>query len=229
MSENTKSDNARVALISGVVAIVVALISTYGTIAAKQGELRKASQSANSVNTEASKTLEKIEEARLDLTTGLYQTIYSENRQFIRSEETIPWDDTIPQQGEGTRVLSVNVTPKSKSGCLVVNAIVHAVEEVNSADHIVVALFKDTEPDAIFTATSENWGQLDQFGGGTTTIPLYAVIPVSSSAPIRLTLRAGLNSGAININGSNNTRRLGGSLASSITVTEVAPCAMNSR
>jgi hypothetical protein len=230
-------ENAKIALISGLVAIVVALISTFGTLAAKKGELQEASKSATSasekatsasekaasVSEKASETLGQLEQAHQALATGLYQTVYSENRQFVRSAETIPWDDTIPQQGEGAKVVSVSITPKSKSGCLVVTAIVHAVEETNSADHIILALFRDSEPDAVSTAVTSNTGPFDQYGV-TTSTPFHTVLPVSGSAPIRLTLRAGLNSGVININGANGGRRLGGSLISSITVSEVAPC-----
>lgn len=222
MKDETQG-NIKTVCITSIVSIIVAAISTYGTIQSNKGDLQNAKSTADSAVEVASQTIEQVEKARSSLVPGLYQTVYSENRQFIRSTETIPWDDTIPQQGEGARIVSIDITPKSKDGCLLVNAQVHGVEEENSADYFILALFRNSEPDAIASAIAENYGQFEIYGN-TTTITLDTVLPVNGVSPIRLTLRAGLNNGAININGAQGGRRLGGSLSSSITVSEVAPC-----
>jgi len=152
----------------------------------------------------------------------MLQVVHSQSNEFISSDQAIPWDDTIPQQTEGIEVLTVTITPDNASSKLLIEACVHAVEQSNTSDHVIVALFKDSGFDAIATAAELQYGSFDYAGGLTVTINLRHILTAGSSNPIEFKLRAGINNGTININGGVGTRKLGGSLYSTLTVTEIA-------
>lgn len=154
--------------------------------------------------------------------TQIIQVVHKELREFLASAENIPWDDSKPQQGEGVKVLQVTVHPRGADSHLLVEVIIHAVEETNLADHIVVALFRDTEPDAIAASCAQVNGHFEQYNGLVSTIILRHVIHLEEKPTVKLIVRAGTDGGRININGGVGSRKLGGTLISSITVTEIA-------
>jgi hypothetical protein len=55
---------------------------------------------------------------------------------------TFPWDDTIPQNNEGSELVSVTITPKSASNLLVFEGIVNWSEPTNHSNYLTVALFQ---------------------------------------------------------------------------------------
>ena len=157
---------------------------------------------------------------------GFVQVVHAQTNEFITGNTPIPWDDTPPQQTEGIEVLEVTITPTDADSRLFIQATVHAVEQANNADHVVVALFRDTSPNAIATAVEQNIGGFDQYGGGTATVPFQFMQTAGTTSPITFRLRAGLDdisvsSPTININGSIGSRKLGGTLYSTLTVTEM--------
>lgn len=140
--------------------------------------------------------------------------------QFLASPATIPWDDTIPQSGEGVEVVTVTITPRKAGSRLLINAVVHGVEESNSADHLTAAVFRDAGADAVAVATAEM--VYDQsFYGIVTTLRLLDVVPSLATQATTFRLRAGVDKGSININGSQGGRQLGGTLRSGLVVTEI--------
>jgi hypothetical protein len=152
------------------------------------------------------------------------QVVYRETTEFIESPAHIPWDDTIPHHHEGVEVLNVTVkpTPGINLSYLLVEAIVQTVEKSNTADQVVVALFRNDEHAAIAASCGEVYGPRDDFGGTPSAIPFRYMLKTGGTDPIRLSIRAGVNNGNININGAVGERKLGGVLVSSITVTELA-------
>lgn len=227
------SDTVKMAVISAIVSIVTAVISAYVTLDSKGGELEKASAGARSASSAASeaesatnKLLAQIEQVRRELSTVPQgpRTIYAENRAFIRSSETIPWDDTTPLSTEGVKVVSVDVVPESKNGCLLIQAVVHAVEEENDGNHIVVALFRDNDPEAIAASATEVYEDYGYANGLVASVPLVHAVKLTGEPKVRLTIRAGVDVGKINVNGGKGARRLGGALVSGLYVTEMPRC-----
>jgi len=153
---------------------------------------------------------------------SIISVVHQQTNEFIRSNNIILWDDTRPQNSEGVKILQASIIPKNINNRLIIDAVVHAVEETNTADHIVVAVFKDDEADAIVCATQEVYGNYDAYGGLVATIPLKYQMTAGTTNSINFTLRAGVNGGYININGGQGIRKLGGSLYCTLTVTEVA-------
>jgi hypothetical protein len=63
----------------------------------------------------------------------------------------IPWDNTKPQNTEGTELLTVTITPRSASNRLIVEAFIPIVD-VGANGGAALALFQDSRADALATA-----------------------------------------------------------------------------
>jgi hypothetical protein len=132
----------------------------------------------------------------------------------------IPNDDTIPQITEGNQYMSLAITPTSATSTLEIVVTLFGTESTNVSDLIVVALFKDSNADAIACGSGPSVG--------TTLGPSCHVFTHSQSAASTSTqtfsVRAGMNAaGTFVFNGGAGTgRKFGGVLASSIKITEIA-------
>lgn len=77
---------------------------------------------------------------------------YANNVANSNVTSLIPWDDTVPQNTEGTEVMNVSITPKSATNLLEIEALVHYSEDTNFSDHFVLAAFKDSAASAFASA-----------------------------------------------------------------------------
>ena len=139
---------------------------------------------------------------------------------------TIPWDDSTPQSNEGSELLSVTITPKEVGNLLVFKGMVHWVEPSNTADYFTVALFRQGASSAVATASdgaSNGNGRCTANGySQICTVPFLFTMPAPSTNAETFVVRVGINSGPVYINRSIAGRRLGGSLASTLSVTEIS-------
>jgi len=129
----------------------------------------------------------------------------------------IPWDDTIPQNTEGTEFYSVTITPTDANSLLEIDANIQCASSV--VDQLVAALFKDSEANARAAAvvsTTQGAGQ-----PGLITIKYFMV--AGSTAATTFKLRAGGVVGDITVNGTSLARRFGGAGVSGISVKEYTP------
>lgn len=162
------------------------------------------------------------------------QVVHEQTNQFVSREAPIPWDDSRPLVTEGIELLRATIVPKSVTSRLLIEATVHATEEKNSSDHIIVAVFREGQSDALAVATEQIWGNHAEWGDGATnglmvTIPLDYVMPAAgTTSPVTFILRAGVDpvSGSsfptkINVNGATGSRRMGGAFHSTLRVTEL--------
>jgi hypothetical protein len=141
---------------------------------------------------------------------------------------TFPWDDTIPQNNEGSELVSVTITPKSASNLLVFEGIVNWSEPTNHSNYLTVALFKDGTANAFASSA-------DAASNGNGRCTANSTYPQICATPFRYTttagsttsqtwrLRVGLDGGNVYINQGFNGRNLGGSVVSGLSVTEVVP------
>ena len=126
---------------------------------------------------------------------------------------TISPDDTIPQITEGTQVLSASITPLSADSSLVVMAHVQCANSSNNV--ITAALFKDSGSDAIATAMSAPGT------GASTMISLMHVESSANTTAREYKVRIGPSGGTLTFQGDGGNNKLGGTLASRITITEI--------
>ena len=145
------------------------------------------------------------------------QSVTSQPGTLITVTGTIPYTDAIPDNTQGTEVLSRAITPKSATSVLKVDVVITGAS--NAVDIITAALFRDSTFGAVAAA-----GAFFPAGTvGDTWSFSYSVVAGSTSATT-FKVRVGANSGGdFYVNGASAARILGGVAASSITVTELSP------
>lgn len=126
-------------------------------------------------------------------------------------------DDTIPQNTEGTEVITVSITPASASNRLRIEFDAPSIG-TNSSAAVVMALFQDSTANALSagyalpSGTSWAAGRLThEMAAGTTSATTFKI-------------RVSIQSGSAYINGNyGGTRVFGGVSAARLRVTELAP------
>jgi hypothetical protein len=139
----------------------------------------------------------------------------TETGAFASGTTAIPFDDTIPQNTEGDQYMTVAITPKSATSTLVIDIVFNSAEQ-SGAVYLTVALFQDSTANALAAASTAfvntNYPVQVAFRhymtSGTTSATTFKV-------------RAGGDAGTINFNGTSGARKLGGVMASSISVMEI--------
>lgn len=147
---------------------------------------------------------------------GVLQRVITTSGSYSSNAATIPIDNTKPQSGEGTELLTQAITPKSATSKLVVE--VTLVMSCNTApDTAAIALFQDSGTDAI----AANCCSVDGYGDPKTL--RYEVTSGSTTART-FKVRAGCNTNALLINGVNGVGAVMNGLCQSfISVTEYGP------
>jgi hypothetical protein len=143
-----------------------------------------------------------------------YQTTVSGG--YVSCPTPIPLDDTIPQNTEGTQVLTKSITPSSGANLLDIQSGIHAATPA-SAENVTSSIFRDSTASAIASNASTT-GAANYM----TTIPVETAVLAGSTSSTTFNLRIGGGSTTINFNGAAGGRRLGGSIASHMTITEIA-------
>lgn len=127
---------------------------------------------------------------------------------------TIPRDDTVPQNTEGTEILSASLTPKSSSSRVRVRF--HGFGSVSTAASIIAALFIDSTASAVHAVASFH-AATDYHGVVSFT---YEYAPGDTSAHT-YKVRVGPSTGTMRMNGSSSARYFGGIAAATLTVEEI--------
>lgn len=132
---------------------------------------------------------------------------------------TIPNDDTIPQQGgsEGTEVLtSAAFTPTNASSTLLIEVELHVASSIS--DQVLWALFRDS------TANAINAGGTAVAGDTMQKIKFSYEVSAASTSSTTFRVRVGSPTAAtVTINGTVGARKFGGVAQSHITITEILP------
>ena len=128
---------------------------------------------------------------------------------------TIPKDDTIPQNTEGTEFMIQAITPRSEINLLDINHT--AVYGATAASHITTALFQDATANALSSTM-----QVITSPDFNITTTLTHFMRAGTTASTTFKIRAGGDSaGTFRINGSNGARLFGGVAASVLKITEI--------
>ena len=129
----------------------------------------------------------------------------------------IPFDDTIPQNSEGTEFLSRAITPTNASSTLIIDVVLYVSS--TAITYMNAALFQDSTANALLATSA--------YADGTgTPIPLTMrhVMTAGTTSSTTFAVRAGPGASAtITLNGTGGARRFGGVSNSIITVTEILP------
>lgn len=131
----------------------------------------------------------------------------------------IPYDDSIPTNTEGDEYMTRAITPLSATSTLKIDVICHLSTNCEDPIHLVAALFKDAVAAAI--AAGAETPTLDEVGCMACVSYSFEVASGSTDARTYKVRAGGSMEGTTTFNGQEGSRRLGGVLASSITVTEI--------
>jgi hypothetical protein len=134
---------------------------------------------------------------------------------FTTAAGTIPYDDTIPQIGEGTQILSAAITP-TRSDSNIRIQVDFSFDCGTTASALCDALFQDSTANAIMSAGSSN-SNADRMQ----TISIDYTVAAGSTSARTYTVRIGAASGSSYTNGDENGRKYGGTMVTSIRVTEL--------
>lgn len=126
----------------------------------------------------------------------------------------LPFDDTIPQSGEGAEVITVSITPTNATNRLVIRA--QFCGTSNTATATIIALFQDSTADALKTAV------VGHTANGLVIINLVYEMAAGTTSATTFKIRAGNNTGATTyVNGNLTSRQFGGNLACTLSVEEI--------
>jgi len=128
----------------------------------------------------------------------------------------IPADDTVPQIGEGNEYMTLAITPTSASNKLIID--IRVAVGTSTALYVSVVLFQD----AIANALAAFGGVAVSAEPGTFSFSHTMAAGSTSAITFRVRM-GGHTTGTLTFNGHLGTRRFGGAMASSITITEVTP------
>jgi hypothetical protein len=130
---------------------------------------------------------------------------------------TVPFDNTIPQNTEGTQFMTVSITPNASSNLLHIRA--QGFFSPSVAAWEIMALFQDSTANALaavaqYTTTGT--------GGSPLMIDWWMTAGTTSSTTFKI--RAGMNTaGTTTFNGNGGNQLFGGVMNSFIEVTEWTP------
>jgi hypothetical protein len=134
---------------------------------------------------------------------------------YATASVIIPYDDTIPQSGEGTQFMNLSHTPLSATNRLRIDVV--AFFSTPSSYFIIGALFKDADVGALAVGIMN-----PSAGNEISAITFSHVMVAGTVSPIDFKFRAGPYIGDnMRFNGHTGARKLGGALASSIIITEI--------
>jgi hypothetical protein len=130
----------------------------------------------------------------------------------------LPIDDSIPQNDEGNEYMTLAIIPKNANNYLKIDVVVQVAHSINSAKWLTAALFQDTASNAL--ATMSDCTTVAHQG---TNIKFTHYMVAGTIISTTFKVRIGCDQvGTTTFNGFNSNRVLGGKMASSIIITEIA-------
>ena len=130
---------------------------------------------------------------------------------------TLTTDDSIPQNTEGDEYMTLAITPKSTTNNLKIDVVIAHIASDTASNILTASLFQDSTADALATASvTELTADIAQM------VSFTHFMAAGTVSETTFKVRAGCNlAGTTTFNGASATRRWGGTLASSITITEI--------
>ena len=148
----------------------------------------------------------------------LVQVVYASISTVQTGTTTIPNDDTIPQNTEGTEFLTLAVTPTSSTNNLVIEARFN-VSHTAGPTSIIGALFQDSTANALAVSAITDPG-----ANVLSEMTFYYKKVSGTTSSTTFKIRIGNDSAStVTINGSNSARKFGGVYSSWIQISEIAP------
>jgi hypothetical protein len=148
---------------------------------------------------------------------AVVQQVITTYSTYDSTTATIPWDNSIPQSGEGTEFITRSITPTSTTNKLIIE--VNMQVYINTAGNVAVAaLFQDSTANAL---AARDMAPVGAQGLGPLTFTHVMDAGTTSSTTFKV--RVGVTGGTLYLHGNATERKLGGVAASYLRITEVKP------
>jgi len=148
---------------------------------------------------------------------SIIQVVNIQTGTLATGTTTIPIDNTIPQNTEGTEFMTLAITPTSATSKLIIDVIWCGAISVTGTT-MAVALFQDSTANALAVSSVS-----PPASAYIVSVPLRHYMTAGSTAMTTFKIRAGMGAaGTTTFNGAGGIGYFGGTLASSITITEIA-------
>jgi len=151
----------------------------------------------------------------------LVQQVRNRSNTLITCTTGTPlYDNTIPQQTEGTEVITVGITPQSTSNILCIEFSAYGA---GSQVQLITALYRDAIPNALAVGHNLDLWQLGNRQHAHTYLNYYLTAP--STSPQTYKIRIGGDPGGVwYVNGNEvGAAKFGGVFWATLTVAEIAP------
>ena len=154
---------------------------------------------------------------KLSVLAALRNVARVEKTTHTQYNSTIPADNTIPQNTEGSEIFNVSHTPTNANNYIRVKAVIGYCHDSSTASFITAALFKDSGANAV--AVQTRFVNISTNNDGQIVIDYRVLAGSTSAATWRL--RMGSSSGqTFTVSGRLNTALFDGVYISSMTVSE---------
>ena len=148
------------------------------------------------------------------------QQVHYSSGEVFSTTATIPYDDTKPQSTEGAEWAVLAITPVSADNYLLVEVKIQIELAINR--NAIAALFRDGGADALACGFFYGTGNSGNYCMNVISFA-YRVLAGSASATT-FKVRVGCSgTNNLTVNGYDSSRKYGGALASTITITEITP------
>jgi len=153
------------------------------------------------------------------VTSEMVQQVYTQTSAVQTGTATIPHDDTIPQNTEGTEFITLAITPANAANILNIDVTLNIAISAAST-LIIAALFQDTTANALAVSAAHG------IAGGNGHIVLriqYSMVAGTTSATTFKIRAGGAGASTVTLNGHGAAREFGGAMYSGMRITEVLP------
>ena len=146
----------------------------------------------------------------------MVQVVNVQNGAGATGTTIMPDDDTIPQITEGDEYMTLAITPTNSSNKLLIEVVLNG--DAISDKTMIVALFQGTTANALACGNNSRDGA--SIDVHQVTFSHFMTAGTTSATTFRVRM-GGAGSGTADFNGLSGTRKMGGVMASSITITEI--------
>ena len=165
-------------------------------------------------DSEATNAKKKVKQSNISIAGSIVQVVNVQTGAVATGSTAMRNDDIIPQITEGNEYMTLAITPKSATNKLKIDVVVNY--EDNDGGFTIIALFQDTTANALAaTMVQSTAGYMDNW-----EFTHYMAAGTTSATTFKVRIGA-VTSGTITFNGIGGARKLGGVVASSITITEI--------
>jgi len=146
----------------------------------------------------------------------LVQVVNTTTGTMATGTTLMPNDNTIPQNDEGIELMTLAITPTHASNKLLIEVVIAAIDS-NAGNYMHAALFQDSTANALASYGGIHMGSDEAEG---MAFSHYMTTGGTSSTTFKVRA-GGSNSNTTTFNGRTAGAKMGGTLASSITISEM--------